>query len=138
LIDAITTLEAIFGIDSELSFRLAFRVAGLLADSEAQRGELFDSMRRFYNTRSTIVHGGTLSAKHREDLGKISELRYLVRQLLRSFIAFAVNPPAEYSKRFFKDHLDTALLNAVERKKLRTALGLNDSTVNDAGRRISA
>jgi hypothetical protein len=58
LLDAITTLEAIFGIDSELSFRLAFRVAGLLAENEAQRGELFDSMRRFYDTRSTIVHGG--------------------------------------------------------------------------------
>lgn len=124
LLDAITTLEAIFGIDSELSFRLAFRVSGLLAENEEQRGELFDSMRQFYDTRSTIVHGGNLRGKHREDLGKIEELRSLVRQLLRSFIAFAVNPPVGYSKRFFKERLDTALLNAAEREKLRTALGL--------------
>jgi hypothetical protein len=124
LLDAITTLEALFGIDSELSFRLAFRVAGLLAANEARRSELFDSMRRFYDTRSRIVHGGNLRAKHREDLGKIEELRSLVRQFLRSFIAFAVNPPAGYSKRFFEERLDAALLNAVEREKLRTALGL--------------
>jgi hypothetical protein len=124
LLDAITTLEALFGIDSELSFRLAFRVAGLVAGNEAQRGELFDSMRQFYDTRSRIVHGGNLRSKHREDLGKIEELRSLVRQLLRSFIAFAVNPPSGYSKRFFEERLDTALLNAVEREKLRTVLGL--------------
>jgi hypothetical protein len=99
-------------------------VAGLLAENEERRGELFESMRQFYDTRSRIVHGGNLKPKHRDDLGRIEELRSLVRQLLRSFIAFAVNPPTGYNKRFFEERLDAALLNAVEREKLRAALGL--------------
>jgi hypothetical protein len=124
LLDAITTLEALFGIDIELSFRLAFRVAALLATSDKERGELFDLMKGFYDTRSRIVHGGNLSSKHQQYLGKIEELRSLVRRLLRSFIAFAINPPAGYGKRFFAERLDAALLDAAEREKIREALGL--------------
>jgi hypothetical protein len=124
LLDAITTLEALFGTDSELSFRLAFRVAALLAANDTERGEMLDLMKGFYDTRSKIVHGGKLRPKNRDDLGKIEELRSLVRQLLRSFMAFAVDPPAAYSKAFFRERLDTALVDATEREKLRTALGL--------------
>ena len=124
LLDAITTLEALFGIEIELSFRLAFRVAALLATSDKERSELFDLMKGFYDTRSRIVHGGTLRPKHQQYLGKIEELRSLVRRLLRSFIAFAVNPPTRYGKRFFEERLDAALLDATEREKIREALGL--------------
>jgi hypothetical protein len=124
LLDAITTLEALFGIDVELSFRLAFRVAGLLASGEKERGDLYKLMREFYDTRSRIVHGGSLNSKHRDCLANVEELRSHVRRLLRSFVAFAVNPPDNYSKSFFKERLEIALLDATEREKLRSALGL--------------
>jgi Apea-like HEPN len=124
LLDAITTLEALLGIDKELSFRLAFRVAGLLADSDKERGELFKLMRGFYDTRSKIVHGGALKQKEHAHLANVDELLAVVRRLLRSFVAFAVNPPSAYSKTFFQERLDIALVDAAQREKLRIALGL--------------
>jgi hypothetical protein len=124
LLDAITTLEALFGIDTELSFRLAFRVAALLASGDKERGELFNLMKAFYDTRSRIVHGADLKSKHQHHLAKVEVLRSLVRRLLRSFVAFAVSPPNHYSKNFFKERLDVALLDAIEREKLRASLGL--------------
>jgi hypothetical protein len=55
----------------------------------------------------------------------VDELRSLVRRLLKAFVAFAANPPQTYNKGFFNEHFDVALLEATEREKLRTALGLN-------------
>ena len=124
LLDAITALEALIGMDAELSFRLASRVAGLLASDHKERVRLFKLMREFYDTRSKIVHGGTLKPAHQQHLANVEELRSLVRRLLKSFVTFAVKPPDGYSKKFFKEQLDAALLDATEREKVRTALGL--------------
>jgi hypothetical protein len=57
LVDAITALEALVGISTELRFRIAFRVAGLLAESHAKRVALLQSMKEFYDTRSAVVEG---------------------------------------------------------------------------------
>jgi hypothetical protein len=127
LLDAITALEALFGIETELSFRLAFRVAGLLAGNDQERNSLLKLMRGFYDTRSTIVHGGSLKTKHQKDLGNFEVLRALVRRLLRSFVAFAVRPPKEYPRSFFRENLDAALVDSMEREKLRATLGLSDA-----------
>ena len=125
LLDSITALEAVLGTMTESTFRLAFRVTGLLAASDIERGELLKSVRDFYDTRSRVVHGGSLKDKHQDCLRRVEDLRFLVRRLLRSFVAFAASPPAGYDKTFFNENLDIALLNPTEREKLRTALGLN-------------
>jgi hypothetical protein len=124
LLDCITALEAILGGDKELSFTLAFRVAGLLASSDKERGELFKLLKGFYDTRSRIVHGGELKQKHRAYLANVEELLSIVRRLLRAFMAFAVNPPSAYSEKFFGERLDIALVDAAQREKLRTAFCL--------------
>jgi hypothetical protein len=125
LLDTITALEALLGTETEIAFKLAFRVAGLLAASDNERGVLFKLMKDFYDTRSKLVHGGLLKEKHQQMLRKVDTLRALVRQLLRSFVSFAATPLDGYGKSFFQEHLDVALLNSPEREKLRTALGLN-------------
>jgi len=125
LLDIITALEALLGTETEIAFKLAFRVAGLLAASDNERGVLFKLMKDFYDTRSKLVHGGHLKEKHQQMLRKVDTLRALVRQLLRSFVSFAATPLDGYGKSFFQEHLDVALLNSPEREKLRTALGLN-------------
>ena len=79
----------------------------------------------FYDTRSRLVHGGQLKEKHQLYLTKIEDLRVLVRRLLRSFVTFAATPPETYDRRFFAEQLDPALVDAAEREKLRTALGLD-------------
>jgi hypothetical protein len=124
LLDSITALEALLGTETEIAFKLAFRVAALLAPTDKERGELLKLMKDFYDTRSKLVHGAGLREKHQRCLEQVDKLRSLVRLLLRSFVAFAVNPPEKYNRAFFNEHLDVALLDATEREKLRTALGL--------------
>jgi len=48
----------------EIRFRLSVRAASLLADTPEQRLSAFRFMRRAYDARSKIVHGGTLSESH--------------------------------------------------------------------------
>ena len=124
LVDAITALEALVGISTELRFRIAFRVAGLLAESHAERVALLQAMKEFYDTRSAVVHGGRLNAKQRRHLEHFEELREIVRRVLRSFVVFSVNVAHGYSKSFFDEKLDITLADTVERERLRTALGL--------------
>jgi len=123
LLDLITTLEALLGADSEIAFKLSFRVAALLASDDQQRGVLLKQMKEFYDTRSRIVHGGQLKPKHQERLQRVEELRSTVRQLVRCFVAFSAAPPAGYGKRFWRE-LDSVLVDAQQREKLRAALGL--------------
>jgi len=123
LLNCITTLEALLGIESELSFRLSFRVANLLAANDTKRVDLFRSLREFYDTRSTLVHGAPLKDKHRQRLEKIDDLLAIVRRLLRAFVTFAATPAPGY-KSLFKQ-LDAELLDAAKREKLRAVLQLN-------------
>jgi hypothetical protein len=124
LVDAITALEALIGISTELRFRIAFRVAGLLAESHTERVALLQAMKEFYDTRSAVVHGGRLNAKQRARLQHFEELRGIVRRLLKSFVVFSVSASHRYSKSFFDEKLDITLADSVERQKLRAALGL--------------
>ena len=125
LLDCVTALEALLGTGTEISFKLAFRVAALLAESDPERAEMLKLMKDFYDTRSALVHGSQLSEKHRRRLAKNDDLRALVRRLLRAFVTFAAKPPGTYDRKFFTEQLDVALVDATERDNLRTALGLN-------------
>ena len=126
LLDTITALEALLGTETEIAFKLAFRVAALLASSDAERAHILKTMKDFYDTRSKLVHGAALKPKHHQCLQSVDDLRALVRKLLRAFVALAANPPATYNKAFFNERLDMALVDATERENLRAALRLNE------------
>jgi Apea-like HEPN len=124
LVDSITALEAVLGTSTEISFRLAFRVAGLLADSDQERASLLEDTRGFYDTRSRIVHGGPLSNKQRGYLDRIDEARDHVRRLLRGFVHLAVSEGHGFDRKYFEKPLDGDLLQEDRRAKLREAMGL--------------
>jgi hypothetical protein len=113
----------------EISIRLAFRVAGLLANDDAGRAGLFQAVREFYDTRSLIVHGVRLSKRHQARLESVDELREIVRRLLRGFIRLALTAPQEYGRRFFERNLEASLLESREREQLRSTLGLDEPTL---------
>lgn len=125
LLNCVTALEALLGTGSELSFRLSFRVASLLAANDSERTSLFELIREFYDTRSRLVHGGELNAKHHERLEKLKDLFAVVRRLIKSFVVFAATTLPGYDKKSFEEKLDTKLLDAIERDNLRAALRLN-------------
>jgi hypothetical protein len=124
LLDCITALEALLGAENEISFKLSYRVAVLLAGSDDERSSLLKLLKDFYDTRSKVIHGAHLKAKQQTLLQRVDELRNIVKRLLIAFIRLATAKPAEYGKSFWQERLDGALVNAGERDKLRAALGL--------------
>jgi hypothetical protein len=124
LVDAITALEATLGDKAEISFKLSFRVASLLATSDAERAALLKTMKGYYDARSRTVHGDHLSKKQCESLAAVDDLQDIVRRLLRSFVLFAANDALHIEKKFFEEELDAALVHAVRREELRKLLGL--------------
>jgi Apea-like HEPN len=121
--DAITAIEAVLGSRTEIAFKLAFRVAGILADDDAQRVQLFDDMKGYYDLRSRLVHGEALRERHRVLLEDVEPLREFVRRLLRGFIRLAISSDHAYDKRFFQERLDASLQEEMARSGLRRALG---------------
>jgi len=130
LLDCTTALEALLGTDTEISFKLSFRVASLLAENDDKRSALLRLMKQFYDARSKVVHGVLLSQKQQKKqdamLNRVNELQSIVRPLLRAFINLSATPNIYHNKQFWND-IDVALVNSTEREKLRTALGLKGS-----------
>jgi hypothetical protein len=126
LLDSVMALEALLGSETEIAFKLAFRVASLLADSDEERARLLRIVKEFYDTRSRIVHGGRLKTKQQEHLLKVDELRDLVRRLLVAFVAFAADDKRVASKGLFHSELDSILVDSRKREELRQLLALVD------------
>jgi Apea-like HEPN len=124
LVDAMVALEALLGTETEIAFRLSFRVAGVLGKNPQQREEIFRSTKLFYDIRSRLVHGGTLKPKHRTALRNVDELRGYVRRLLRSFVRLGSSRRPRYDRRFFAEYLDFTLQDDSARHKLQRNLGL--------------
>jgi hypothetical protein len=122
LIDSITSLEAVLGSGTEIAFKLAFRVANLVGGSDAARVALLAEVKGFYDTRSTLVHGGRLGTKHEARLAMLDELRKTVRTVLAGFVTLATTPGHDYHKRFFDEELDFALTDTTRRGALRSAM----------------
>ena len=132
LVDSITALEAVLGTESEIAFKLSFRVASLLAATDEQHATLLKAVKGFYDARSRIIHGGRLGKKQSASLAAVDDLRNMVRKLLCSFVQFAADDARAVSKRFFVEELDAALVGAKSREDLRLLLGLVErSRFND-------
>jgi hypothetical protein len=124
VLDAVTALEAVWKLDSELSFKLAFRTASLLAMSDDERVLIYETLRDYYRMRSKMVHGSALSDREVRRLNEDEPLRNLVRHVLRAFLFLVVNPGEwTLNRRFYKD-VDAVLLHTARRKALQAAMGL--------------
>jgi hypothetical protein len=125
LVDVITAAEALLGTDTEISFRLAFRVAGLLGRTAAERVQIFTDMKRFYAIRSKIVHGDRLTETQGKRLERVDDARDHVRRLLVAFVRLAASSlPTTYTKQFFKEGLDAELQDEQGRRHMLRELGL--------------
>ena len=125
LLDCVTALEGLLGAENEIAFKLSFRIASILAGTNEERGNLLKILKDFYDTRSKVIHGATLRAKHQALLQRVDELRNIVKRLLVAFIRLGNKNSAEYGKSFWQEKLDGTLVNTVQRDKLRVALGLS-------------
>lgn len=90
-------IEALFGIQSELRFRLAALVAATLEPRGATRTELYHRVTKLYDVRSVAVHGGKVS-NARLRVHAI-EVRSLLSRLLCSFVDTRNLPSREESEK---------------------------------------
>ncbi len=129
LVDLITATESLLGTGVEISFRLSFFIAGILARTDSERLTIFDEMRAFYDTRNRVVHGGSLEAKHRAHLENYPTLRNYVRRLLLAYMRLATTSGHGYNPKSLRRRLDSVLQDAQQRSALRAAMGLQQKAV---------
>jgi hypothetical protein len=107
LVDTITATEAVLGSGVANTFKLVFRVAGILGRTDAERVQVFDDIRRFYAIRNSVVHGDRLNETQWQLLGRVDDAREYIRRLLVAFVRLAASSSStRYTKQFFKENLD--------------------------------
>lgn len=125
LIDLVISLEALFGPrdQQELAYRVSMATAVLLGSSTDEIANLFVFLRRMYEARSRIVHGGespfeTNSPKRRvtrEDVGRLGDC---VRQAILRLAVLLARGDCERNR----DRLLSNLARASFDHELRTTL----------------
>lgn len=123
IIDCITALEALWQVNSELSFRLAFRTSSLLGETDDHRVQIYETLRKYYDIRSKIVHGTTLKASESSLVQNDEPLREIVRKALRAFLHLIANP-CEWTVGKLSNDLDTVLLHSGKRLALQKAMSI--------------
>ncbi len=124
VVDDVIALEAVAVVSDELSYRIAIRVSGLLADADADRVSLFRLVRAFYNVRSTIVHGGRLKPTAQALLQRERELRDIVRMTIRALMNLTDTEATKPTHLFLRETIDDYILDAGRRVGLRVATGI--------------
>ena len=94
---------------------MAFRVARLLGENDADRAHIFRSMKAFCNIRSRFVHGDRPNDKEEQRLTRVEDLKDYVRRLLRAFVLRAASPAPTYKPKYFAEQLDEDPLAIVSR-----------------------
>jgi len=128
ILDAITALEALLGSKDELTFKLSYRVANILAADNDERVDLFTSMKSFYRTRSRIVHGLALKEADIQLIQDDAPLRSVVRRLLRGVLNLIGEDGFLLTSNYVDKELDIILLHEEQRGELRNAMGLELET----------
>ncbi len=81
------SLEALFGASSEVSYRIAQRIAFFNTESRAEAKRIFNKARRGYDWRSKIVHGLQLRKLNREESEEVLyETEMMVRTSLQKVL----------------------------------------------------
>jgi hypothetical protein len=85
-IDFFISLESLFSKQSELTevtHRLATRISRVLADSVDERKKMTTKIKKWYKTRSQIVHGTRVCVREKE----LQDLEQIVRRSVLWFLS---------------------------------------------------
>lgn len=105
-----TCLEVLFSTDaSEISHKLAERIALFLENRFEERKQLFNRVKRLYSARSRVVHGDVFTEKKTKSLGDLSKdaddlLRRILRRILVSdYLCAQFEDTPESKEEYFAD-----------------------------------
>jgi hypothetical protein len=123
-LDSITALEALWGLQVELSFRLAFLTASLLGTTDDRRLLVFETLRQYYTIRSKIVHGTPLRNRESALVDNDTPLREIVQQSLRGFVHLLANP-GPWTVKQLREKADAAFLHSEQRSAIQAAMDIH-------------
>ena len=106
-----TGIESLFDVGQELSFRLAVYIGSLLGATGTEKWEIYKDVKRLYNFRSRVVHGGGLNAPELES--NVREVRALLSSLLKLFLALGFVPTADQIEMFLFEVDEQILMGAM-------------------------
>jgi hypothetical protein len=125
VIDAMIAIEALLGTNQEITCRLSIRVASIFAGDDDDRLKLYKDMKLYYDTRSTILHGGEPEKKHLAVIQNSSPLLDVLRRLLVGFLRVATGTSQFNRRKMYSEGIiDEHLLHPHTREKIRQAMGL--------------
>lgn len=105
LISMFISLESLFlGKEErgELRYRLSLRAATLIGNmSGRKRSELFDDLKRLYDKRSAVVHGGAEKVTYDD----ISALETYVRYAVKGFVSLLLQTQTKKDILDLLDHV---------------------------------
>ncbi|MBI4301620.1 MAG: hypothetical protein HY664_03350 [Chloroflexi bacterium] len=84
LVDLMIAMEALFGGRGESTYKIALRSSCMLYPAGEAREGAFKSIKKFYDERSDIVHGRSLTSK--SDYQSIDQFEWYVRTLICKFL----------------------------------------------------
>jgi len=115
LINGMIAIEALFGEDHELKYRISHRVSCLLGKNDCKREKIFETMKSLYDKRSALVHGAARVRKKDKVLWEdIRKLQSYLADSIDRFMALS----QRYSRKNILDTLDKAVVNNKKRKDL--------------------
>jgi hypothetical protein len=123
ILDALIAAEALVGTGAEITFRLGFRIASILAKSDDERVMLLDLIKDYHDVRSAIIHGDVMREKHLKLIEDDEPLRSVIRRLLCAFLQLTRSTNVILNKEFY-NNLDYTLLHAGRRADLQGEMGL--------------
>lgn len=89
-IDLMVAMDALYGIGSELSYRLSLRVSFLLGKDETKIREIYKNMQLIYKMRNKILHGGSPQPDKKDIKASASLLEGYVRATINCFIGLSL------------------------------------------------
>ncbi|MCH8901091.1 MAG: hypothetical protein IIC88_02220 [Chloroflexi bacterium] len=124
IVDHVIAAEALFLKDAggtegrgELGFRLALRAGALLEASGRNRRSTFKFMKKAYDLRSTVAHGGTVEQEiqvHERGRVRLSQFVVELAQLMREALKKAVREYSSQSNFATQPYWDELLLGPLE------------------------
>lgn len=104
-------LEALFGTDSELTYRLSLRIALFIEKNKNEQKELLRSAKKLYRERGKVVHGRGIPGKEQKDRKELmKKTENIVRKaMLKIFKEDNIRQIFSSNKR--EDFLDNLIFN---------------------------
>ena len=118
LIDIMVGFEALYGAETELTFRISLRGATHLRESDKERQKVYNCLSKAYSIRSRVVHGSASTIEESKDFAKgqnkdlwtsSTDMLNVLSALLREAI-FSIVVDQACSSETLRNRLDKAII----------------------------